>query len=104
MHMRKYLPCFFSNSGGLWAGWSTTVGRCRVWAAAEGGNLRVRVWVCGLGFGVWGLATGPRGIFGGGCRTDGGGGVWAERLAVAAPPGEVVEEDGWARFVVGASW
>jgi hypothetical protein len=50
------------------------------------------------------MATGPRGIFGGGCRTGGGGGVWAERLAVAAPPGEVVEEDGWARFVVGASW
>jgi hypothetical protein len=42
------------------------------------------------------MATGPRGRFGGGCRTDGGHGLWAERRA-AAPLAGVVEEAGWAR-------
>jgi hypothetical protein len=47
--------------------------------------------------------AGVRGRFGGGCRTSGGDGVWAERRAEAAPPAAVVEEGGWARSVAGAS-
>jgi hypothetical protein len=43
------------------------------------------------------MAAGLRGRFGGGCRTDGGGGVWAERRAAAVPPAGVVKETGWAR-------
>jgi hypothetical protein len=39
----------------------------------------------------------PRGRSGGGPRTGGGRGLWAERRAVAGPPAGVVEEVGWAR-------
>jgi hypothetical protein len=48
------------------------------------------------------MATGPRGRSGGGYRTGGSGGVWAERWA-AAPPVGVVEEAGWVGSAVGAS-
>jgi hypothetical protein len=47
------------------------------------------------------MAAGPRGRSWGGCRTGGGGGVWAKRRAVATPPTEVVEEAGWARSAAG---
>jgi hypothetical protein len=40
------------------------------------------------------MVTGPKGRSGGGYRTDGGRGLWAERRA---PPAGVVEEAGWAR-------
>jgi hypothetical protein len=43
------------------------------------------------------MVIGPRGRSGGGPRTGGGRGLWAERRAAAAPPAEVVEEIGWAR-------
>jgi hypothetical protein len=58
----------------------------------------------GLGFGDSGfgdggssMAAGLRGRSGGGCRTGGGGGVWAERQAAVASPAGVVEEAGWAK-------
>jgi hypothetical protein len=89
----------FSNSGGWWEG-RLTAGHRQAWVAADGGGLRVRVslWL-GFrvpGWGVFSIAARPRGRFGGGCQTDGGGGVWAERWAAAAPPAGVVEEAGWA--------
>jgi hypothetical protein len=62
---------------------------------AEGGGLRVwvMVWVSGLGDPPWPLdQEGGRG----GCRTGGGGGVWAKRQAVSVPPSGVVGEAGWA--------
>jgi hypothetical protein len=43
------------------------------------------------------MATEPRGRFGGGYRTGGGRGLWAERRAAVAPPAGLVEEAGWAR-------
>lgn len=55
----------------------------------------------GLGFGVRvsgsSMAGGSGGRFGGSCRIDGGGGVWAERRAATPPPAGMVEEAGWAR-------
>jgi hypothetical protein len=84
-----------SNYGGLRAR-RPTAGHRRVWVAAEGGSLIVRVRVWGFGVGGSSMATEPRGRSRGGCRTDGGGGVWAEWWAAAAPPAGVVEA-GWAR-------
>jgi hypothetical protein len=51
IYMRKYLACFFSIwqvVGGAADGGSPS---------GAGGSLRVRVWVSGLGFGVWGLGV-----------------------------------------------
>jgi hypothetical protein len=47
------------------------------------------------------MAAKTRERSGGSCQTDGGGGVWAERLAAAPPRARVVEDVGWVGSVAG---